>query len=150
MPDRRLLDHTQGGKSFLARVDNWLVDYWATYVFLKAGAKYVNQVAFDTDLGDEALKLPRVPLGEFRENMDAMVRWAEGAGADIYLVIPPVPLEYPPRILEYDFRRAYEPQFGWKKGCIEPKGSTSKLLPALLNTEMTAPRYPKYDLPIGR
>jgi lysophospholipase L1-like esterase len=150
VPDRRLLDATQAGKPFATRIDSWLVDCWATYVFLKAGAKYLNQVAFDTDLGDEALKLPRVPLGEFRENMDAMVRWAEGAGADIYLVIPPVPLEYPPRILEYDFRRAYEPGFGGKDGCIEPKESTSKLLPALLNTEITAPRYPKYDLPIGR
>src|SRR5215468_2599834 len=150
VPDRRLLDHTQAGKSFLTRLDNWLVDHWATYVFLKAGAKYVNQVAFDTDLGDEALKLPRVPLGEFRENMEAMVRWAEGAGSDIYMLIPPVPLEYPPRILEYDFRRSYEPGFGKKNGCLEDGKAASDLLPALLDTDVTAPRYPKYDLPIGR
>ncbi|MBI5323390.1 GDSL-type esterase/lipase family protein [Bradyrhizobium sp.] len=150
VPDRRLLDATQAGRSFASRAENWLVEHSATYVFLKAGAKYLNQIAFDTDLGDEALKLPRVPLGEFRENMDAMIRWAEGTGADVYLVIPPVPLEYPPRILEYDFRRAYEPQFGWKKGCLEPGKPLSNLLPALLNTDITAPRYPKYDLPIGR
>lgn len=150
VPDRRLLDATQAGKPFLARADSWLVDHWATYVFLKAGAKYVNQVAFDTDLGNEALKLPRVPLGEFRENMDAMVKWAEGAGADIYLVVPPVPLEYPPRILEYDFRRAYEPGFAGKNGCLAPGKSPGELLPALLGTDITAPRYPKYDLPIGR
>jgi lysophospholipase L1-like esterase len=150
VPDRRLLDVTQAGKSVASRVDNWLVDHWATYVFLKAGAKYVNQVAFDSDLGNEALKLPRVPLGEFRENMDAMVRWAEGASADIYLLIPPVPLEYPPRILEYDFRRAYEPGFASKTGCLEPGKSPGDLLPALLDTDITAPRYPKYDLPIGR
>jgi lysophospholipase L1-like esterase len=150
VPDRRLLDVTQAGKSWLARAENWLVDHWATYVFLKAVAKYVNQVAFDADLGDEALKLPRVPLPEFRENMQAMIGWAEGAGADVYLLIPPVPLEYPPRILEYDFRRAYEPQFGKKNGCLEPGEAASNLLPALLNTDITAPRYPKYDLPIGR
>jgi lysophospholipase L1-like esterase len=150
VPDRRMLDTTQAGKPLLARIDNWLVDHWATYVFLKATAKYINQIAFDTDLGDEALKLPRVPLAEFRENMDAMVRWAEGAGADIYLLIPPVPQEYPPRILEYDFRRAYEPGFGKKNGCLEPNESAGNLLPALLNTDITAPRYPKYDLPIGR
>src|SRR5262245_1894316 len=150
VPDRRLLDVTQAGKSFVARAENWLVDHWATYVFLKAGAKYVNQVAFDADLGDEALKLPRVPLDQFRENMEAMVRWAEGAGTDIYMLIPPVPLEYPPRILEYDFRRAYEPGFGKKNGCLEEGKAASDLLPALLNTDVTAPRYPKYDLPIGR
>ncbi|MCP4621771.1 MAG: tetratricopeptide repeat protein [Bradyrhizobium sp.] len=150
VPDRRLLDAAHAAKPFAARIDNWLVDYWATYVFLKAGAKYLNQVAFDADLGDEALKLPRVPLGEFRENMDAMVRWAEGAGADVYLVIPPVPLEYPPRILEYDFRRSYEPGFSGKDGCVEPGESLSNLLPALLDTEVTAPRYPKYDQPIAR
>jgi len=150
VPDRRLLDVTQAGKSLLARAENWLVDHWGTYVFLKAAAKYVNQVAFDADLGNEALKLPRVPLSEFRENMDAMVRWAEGTGADIYLLIPPVPLEYPPRILEYDFRRAYEPQFGKKNGCLEQGKAAGDLLPALLNTDITAPRYPKYDLPIGR
>ena len=150
VPDRRLLDSTRVGRPLLARVDNWLVDHWATYVFLKAAAKYVNQVAFDTDLGDEALKLPRVPLDQFRENMEAMIHWAEGASADIYLVIPPVPLEYPPRILEYDFRRAYEPGFARKNGCLEPNESVSNLLPALLETDITAPRYPKYDLPIGR
>jgi len=150
VPDRRLLDVTQAGKSFLARVENWLVDHWATYVFLKAAAKYVNQVAFDTDLGDEALKLPRVPLDQFRENMEAMVRWAEGAGSDIYMLIPPVPLEYPPRILEYDFRRSYEPGFSKKNGCLEAGKAASDLLPALLDTDVTAPRYPKYDLPIGR
>jgi lysophospholipase L1-like esterase len=150
VPDRRLLDVTQAGKSFVARVENWLVDHWATYVFLKATAKYLTQVAFDTDLGDEALKLPRVPLNQFRENIEAMVRWAEGAGADIYMLIPPVPLEYPPRILEYDFRRAYEPGFGKKNGCLEEGKAASDLLPALLSTDVTAPRYPKYDLPIGR
>jgi lysophospholipase L1-like esterase len=150
VPDRRLLDVTQAGKSWASRAENWLVDHWATYVFLKALAKYVNQVAFDTDLGDEALKLPRVPLDQFRDNMEAMVRWAEGQGADIYILIPPVPLEYPPRILEYDFRRSYEPGFGKKNGCLEPGKAVSDLLPALLDTDMTAPRYPKYDLPIGR
>jgi lysophospholipase L1-like esterase len=150
VPDRRLLDVTQAGKSFAARAETWLVDHWATYVFLKAAAKYVNQVAFDTDLGDEALKLPRVPLDQFRENMEAMVRWAEGTGTDIYVLIPPVPLEYPPRILEYDFRRAYEPGFAKKNGCLEESKAASDLLPALLNTDITAPRYPKYDLPIGR
>jgi lysophospholipase L1-like esterase len=150
VPDRRLLDVTQAGKSFAARVENWLVDHWATYVFLKAAAKYVNQVAFDTDLGDEALKLPRVPLDQFRENIEAMVRWAEGTGTDIYMLIPPVPLEYPPRILEYDFRRTYEPGFAKKNGCLEDGKAASDLLPALLNTDITAPRYPKYDLPIGR
>jgi lysophospholipase L1-like esterase len=150
VPDRRLLDVTQAGKSFAARAENWLVDHWATYVFLKAAAKYVNQVAFDADLGDEALKLPRVPLDQFRENMEAMVRWAEGTGTDIYLLIPPVPLEYPPRILEYDFRRAYEPGFAKKNGCLEESKAASDLLPALLNTDITAPRYPKYGLPIGR
>jgi len=150
VPDRRLLDSTQVGKSLASRLENWFVDHSATYVFLKALAKYVSQVAFDIDLGTEALKLPRVPLDQFRENIDAMVRWAEGAGADIYIVIPPVPLEYPPRILEYDFRRAYEPRFGKKNGCLEPSKSLSDLLPALLNTEITAPRYPKYDLPIAR
>jgi lysophospholipase L1-like esterase len=148
--DRRLLDVTQAGKSFAARVENWFIDHWATYVFLKAGAKYVNQVAFDTDLGDEALKLPRVPLDQFRENMEAMTRWAEGAGTDIYMLIPPVPLEYPPRILEYDFRRAYEPGFARKNGCLEQGKAANDLLPALLNTDITAPRYPKYDRPIGR
>lgn len=150
VPDRRLLDSTQAGKPYLARVENWLVDHWATYVFLKAAAKYVNQVAFDTDLGDEALKLPRVPLDQFRENMDAMIHWAENAGADIYIVIPPVPLEYPPRILEYDFRRAYEPGFAAKNGCLDQGKAPSDLLPALLDTDITAPRYPKYDLPIRR
>ena len=129
VPDRRLLDSTQAGKSFAARVENWFVDHSATYVFLRAAAKYVNQVAFDTDLGDETLKLPRVPLDQFRENMDAMVRWGEGAGADIYIVIPLVPLEYPPRILEYDFRRAYEPGFGRKNGCLEQNKAASDLLP---------------------
>jgi lysophospholipase L1-like esterase len=148
--DRRLLDVTQAGKSFAARVENWFIDRWATYVFLKAAAKYVNQVAFDTDLGGEALKLPRVPLDQFRENMEAMVRWAEGTGTDIYMLIPPVPLEYPPRILEYDFRRAYEPGFARKNGCLEDGKAASDLLPALLNTDITASRYPKYDLPIGR
>lgn len=150
VPDRRLLDVTQAGKSLLDRAENWLVDHWGTYVFLKAAAKYVNQLAFDADLGNEALKLPRVPLPEFRENMEAMVRWAEGTGADIYLVIPPVPLEYPPRILEYDFRRAYEPQFARKNGCLEQGEAAGELLPALLDTDITASRYPKYDRPIGR
>ena len=150
VPDRRLLDATQAGKSWLGRVENWLVDHWATYVFLKAAAKYVNQAAFDTDLGDEALKLPRVPLDQFRENMQAMIGWAGEAGADIYLVIPPVPLEYPPRILEYDFRRAYEPGFGNRNGCLEQGKATNDLLPAVLNTDITAPRYPKYNLPIER
>lgn len=150
VPDRRLLDATQAGKPLVSRIDNWLVEHWATYVFLKAAAKYVNQLAFDADLGDAALKLPRVPLGEFRGNMEAMVRWAEGAGADIYIVIPPVPLEYPPRILEYDFRRAYEPGFGRKDGCLETGESANALLPALLDTDITAPRYPKYDRPIAR
>ena len=150
VPDRRLLDTTQAGKPLAARVENWFVDHSATYVFLKAVAKYVNQVAFDTDLGDEALKLPRVPLREFRANMDAMVHWAEGAGADIYILIPPAPLEYPPRILEYDFRRSYEPGFVRKNGCLEPGKAVSDLLPALLNTDITAPRYPKYDQPIAR
>lgn len=150
IPDRRLLDTVQAGKPFAARVDGWLVDYWATYVALKAAAKFVNQLAFDTDLGDEALKLPRVPLQEFRENMQAMIRWAEEAGIDIYVLIPPVPLEYPPRILEYDFRRVYEPGFAGKDGCLDRGEAASALLPALLNTEITAPRYPKYERPIGR
>ena len=150
VPDRVLLDRTRAGKSLASRVENWFVEHSATYVFLKVSARYVNQVAFGTDLGDEALKLPRVPLGQFRENMEAMVRWAEEAGADIYVVIPPVPLEYPPRILEYDFRRAYEPQFGWKNACLAPGKALSDLLPALLSTEVTAPRYPKYEFPIGR
>jgi lysophospholipase L1-like esterase len=150
VPDRRLLDRTQAGKSLLDRIDGWLVDHSAIYVFLKASAKYVNQVAFGTDLGNETLKSPRVPLDQFRENMDAMVRWAEGAGTDVYLINPPVPLEYPPRILEYEFRAAYEPQFGKKDACLEPGKASSDLLPALLNTDITAPRYPKYDLPIGR
>jgi len=148
--DRRLLDSTQAGRSLASRAEGWLVDHSATYAFLKAGAKYVNQVAFDTDLGDETLKLPRVPLDQFHENIEAIVRWAEGTGTDIYVLIPPVPLEYPPRILEYDFRRAYEPGFGKKNGCIEPNKAASDLLPALLDTDVTAPRYPKYDLPIGR
>jgi lysophospholipase L1-like esterase len=150
VPDRRLLDSTQAGKSSLARVENWLVEHSATYVFLKAAARYVNQIAFDTDLGDEALKLPRVPLDQFRENMEAMIRWAGAAGSDIYLVIPPAPLEYPPRILEYDFRRSYEPGFVRKNGCLDQGKAASDLLPALLNTDITALRYPQYDLPIQR
>jgi lysophospholipase L1-like esterase len=150
VPDRRLLDAAQAGKSLLGRVENWLIDRSATYVAMKAAAKFVNQIAFDADLGDEALKLPRVPLDQFRQNMEAMVRWAQGAGADVYILIPPVPLEYPPRILEYDFRRSYEPGFRGKNGCLEPNESPSELLPALLDTDITAPRYPQYDLPIGR
>src|SRR5207248_6598721 len=109
VPDRRLLDSTQAGKSLASRVESWVVDNSAIYVFLKVSAKYVNQVAFGTDLGDDTLKLPRVPLDQFRDNMSAMVRWPEGTGADIYVINPPVPLEYPPRILEYEFRAAYEP-----------------------------------------
>ncbi|MFO1110949.1 MAG: GDSL-type esterase/lipase family protein [Bradyrhizobium sp.] len=150
VPDRRLLDATQAGESFVGRVDNWLVEHWATYVFLKAGAKYFSQTAFGTDLGDEALRLARVPLDEFHDNIAAMVRWATGEGADIFIVLPPVPLEYPPRILEYDFRRAYEPGFHKRNGCLEPGRPSGDLLPALLDTDITAPRYPKYDLPIGR
>lgn len=150
VPDRRLLDSTQAGRSLASRLEGWIVEHSATYVFLKVSAKYINQVAFGTDLGDDALKLPRVPLDRFRDNMGEMVRFTETAGADIYVVVPPVPLEYPPRILEYDFRRAYEPQFGWKNACVKPAKGPSEMLPALLNTDVTAPRYPKYDFPIGR
>lgn len=150
VPDRRLLDSTQAGMSLASRAENWFVENSAIYVFLKVSAKYVRQVAFGADLGDDALKLPRVPLDQFRDNMSAMVRWAEAAGADVYVVIPPVPLEYPPRILEYDFRRAYEPQFGWKNGCLAQGRALSELLPALLNTDVTALRYPKYEFPIRR
>ena len=148
--DRRLLDATQAGKPLASRVENWFVDHSATYVALKAAARFVNQAAFDADLGDESLKLPRVPLDQFHENMNAMVRWAEGTGADVYIVVPPVPLEYPPRILEYDYRRSYEPGFVGKNGCIEPNKSPGDVLPALLDTEVMAPRYPKYNRPIGR
>src|SRR5262249_88593 len=43
VPDRRLLDSTQAGKSVASRVENWFVEHSAIYVFLKASAKYVNQ-----------------------------------------------------------------------------------------------------------
>src|ERR1043166_4229321 len=87
VPDRQLLAGTQAGRSLASRVENWFVDHSAIYVILKASAKYVNQIAFGADLGDEALKSPRVPLDQFRDNVEVMVRWAEAAGADIYVVI---------------------------------------------------------------
>jgi lysophospholipase L1-like esterase len=148
-PDRTLLEATKPEKSWIGEADAWLVDHSAIYVSLKMLAKFINR-HFDTDFGDEALKFHRVPLDQSRENFDSMARWAKDAGADIYVVIPPVPLEYPPRIIEYDYRRSYDPSFIKRNGCIEPNKSPSDLLPAMLATEITTPRYPKYDLPIGR
>jgi lysophospholipase L1-like esterase len=148
-PDRTLLEATKPAKSWFGEVDAWMVDRSAIYVSLKMLAKFINR-RFDTDFGDEALKFHRVPLDQSRENFDAMVRWSKDAGADIYLVIPPVPLEYPPRIIEYDYRRSYDPGFIKRSGCIEADTKPADLLPAMLATDTTMPRYPKYDLPIGR
>jgi len=100
--DRRLLDTTQAGKSIFSRVENWFVDYSGMYVFLKALARYINQVAFGVSLSANALGSPRVPLDQFDENIKAMVRWAESTGVDVYIIVSPTPLEYPPSILEYD------------------------------------------------
>jgi len=148
--DRRLLDSTQAGRSWLGSLENWFVEHSATYVMLKAIAKYFGQIAFSSDVGMAVLNSPRVPLDQFRENIDAMVRWAERSDTDVYVLVPPTPLEYPPRILEYDFRRSYEPGWGKKNGCLEQNKVSGDLLPAILNTEVTAIRYPKYDFPIAR
>ncbi len=148
-PDRILLEATKPRKSWFGDVEAWLVDHSAIYVSLKMLAKFINR-KFDTDFGDEALKFHRVPLDQSRENFDTMVRWGKDASVDIYLVIPPVPLEYPPRIIEYDYRRSYDPVFIKRNGCIEPNKSPGDLLPAMLATDITNPRYPKYDEPIGR
>jgi lysophospholipase L1-like esterase len=148
-PDRTLLEATKAPKSWFGHTETWLTDHSAIYVSLKMLAKFINR-AFDTDFSDEALKFHRVPLDQSRENFDTMVRWGREAGADVYVVIPPVPLEYPPRVLEYDYRRSYDPAFIKRNGCLEPNKSPSDLLPAMLATDITTPRYPKYDLPIGR
>ncbi len=148
-PDRTLLEATKTPKSWFGHFDSWLVDRSAIYVSLKMLAEFINR-HFDTDFSDEALKSARVPLDQSRENFDAMVRWGKDAGVDIYVVIPPVPLEYPPRVLEYDYRRSYDPAFIKRSGCLETNTSPHDLLPAMLATEITTPRYPKYDLPIGR
>jgi lysophospholipase L1-like esterase len=150
MTDRRLLDYLHASKPYLVSLENWFVDHWATYVFLKAAAKYFNQIAFGTDVGVEVLNTPRVPLVQFRENISAMIRWAERAGSDVYVITPPTPLEYPPRILEYNYRRAYEPGWANRNGCLDQGKASNELLPAILNTEVTSSRYPKYDFPIAR
>lgn len=148
-PDRTLLEATKAPKSWFGHLETWFVDHSAIYVSLKMLAKFTHR-AFDSDFSDEALKSPRVPIDQSRENFDTMVRWAKDTGADIYIVIPPVPLEYPPRIIEYDYRRSYDPGFVKRSGCLEPNASPSDLLPAMLDTDITAPRYPKFDLPIER
>ena len=148
-PDRTLLEATKPRKSWFGDAEAWLVDHSAIYVSLKMLAKFINR-KFDTDFGDEALKFQRVPVDQSRDNFNTMVRWAKDAGADIYVVIPPVPLEYPPRIIEYDYRRSYDPGFIKRNGCLDPSKSAGDLLPAMLATEITTPRYPKYDEPIGR
>ena len=124
-PDRALLEATKPRKSWFGDVETWLVDHSAIYVSLKMLAKYINR-AFDTDFSDEALKFRRVPIDQSRENFNGIVRWARDAGVDIYVVVPPVPLEYPPRILEYDFRRSYEPGFVRRNGCLEPGKSPER------------------------
>ena len=148
-PDRTLLEATKASKSWFGHVETWLVDHSAIYVSLKMLAKHINR-AFDADFSDRALKFQRVPLDQSRDNFNAMVRWTKDAGADIYIVIPPAPLEYPPRIIEYDYRRSYEPGFNKRTGCFYPGIAPKDLLPAMVATDITTPRYPKYDRPIGR
>jgi lysophospholipase L1-like esterase len=150
MTDRRLLESLHTNKPYLVSLENWFVDHCATYVFLKATTKYIRRVAFGTDVEGEVLNTPRVPLNQFRENISAVIHWAERSGSDVYVITPPTPLEYPPGILNYIYRREYEPGWANKDGCLDDGKASNDLLPAILNTEVTSSRYPKYDSPIAK
>ncbi len=150
MTDRRLLDSSAVERNPLVSFENWLVDHYATYVFLKLVFMGARSQAIGAELGEDALRIHRVPLDQFRENVNDMMGWAERSGLDVYVITPPTPLEYPPRILEYNYRRAYDPGWAKRDGCLDDGQAPGELLPALLNTEVTSSRYPKYDFPIAK
>jgi lysophospholipase L1-like esterase len=147
MTDRELLDSLTAPRSPVAALDGWLVNHSVSYLLLKLGARYL--LAGDGNVVSAA-RTRRVPLPAFGENVRAMVRWASARSVDVYLITPPTPLEYPPKILEYNIRATHDPAWVRRDACLDAGEDPRQLAPALLATETTAGRYPKPDVPIAR
>jgi lysophospholipase L1-like esterase len=147
MTDRELLDSLGAPRSPVAALDGWLVDHSVFYLLLKLGARYA--LAGDGNVVS-ATRARRVPLRAFEKNVRRMAHWASVRSMDVYLIAPPAPLEFPPKILEYNIRATHDPAWVGRDACVGESEDPSRLTPALLATETTSVRYPKPDLPIAR
>jgi lysophospholipase L1-like esterase len=147
--DRDLLDSSRTRASRWARtLDSWLVERSVFYLVLKVGARFA--LIGRGQLDGEAIRTRRVGVDDFRRNLGGIVEWARRNGADIYLVTPPTPLEYPPTILEHGVRIAHDPSWIGRDACFDEGEESKDVLPAILATNETWARYPKYDFPIRK
>jgi lysophospholipase L1-like esterase len=148
MTDRALLARLAAPKGPVARLETWFLDHSVAYLVAKVGARFALTGGGRVVAAD--IRTQRVPQARFRDNLRAIVRWARKRGRTAYLITPPTPLEYPPKILEYNVRAAYDPRMAGRDACLDDGEAAADIVPAMLATADTAPRYPKPDHPIAR
>jgi lysophospholipase L1-like esterase len=145
--DRALLSSLRT-RGLPTRLNAWLFTHSAVYAVFSIGARFMLTGSGGTQ--GEQLQTVRVPLDRYRDNLRSIVRWARSRAIDVYLITPPTPLEYPPRIAEIDIRTTYDPRWRGQDACLDEGEPVKNLLPAIVGTDETFARYPKIDFPIRR
>jgi lysophospholipase L1-like esterase len=145
MTDRELLDGLQRTPTGWAPAFNsWAVGHSDLYVALRTLGIWGLAAAQGRDFTQEQARIARVPVDQYRENLLAIVNWARSRGADVWLITPPTPLEYPPGVHDYNLRYRYQP--GWHRdACLDGRKRPDGLIPAVVDTEETRRRYPALD-----
>jgi lysophospholipase L1-like esterase len=145
MTDRALLRQLAAMNSnWILEVDRWLIDHSAAYAVVKGGTRYVSALAHHRDIGLAQVSTSRVPLDQYRQNMEAILHWAAARRLAVYVITPPRPLEFPPYVFEYSARRRFQ---GLRaSACLQDAARIQDLVPAVVGTEETQRRYPGFDM----
>jgi lysophospholipase L1-like esterase len=126
-------------------LNRWLVDESSLYVALRSGLLWGLAAAQGQDITASQGRIARVPPPRYRENLMAMISWADARGMDVYLITPPTPLEYPPGIHDYNFRYRYQPGWRGRDACLDAGERPADVLPAVVGTDESRHRYPALD-----